>query len=69
MSIFSLLTLCTNAEPASVVRVLAIVNNVAVALADYNKYSLKTGSSASSETIDDNLLKQLIDKKIILMKQ
>ena len=68
MSIFSLLTLCTNAEPASVVRVLAIVNNVAVALADYNKYSLKTGSSASSETIDDNLLKQLIDEKIILIE-
>jgi hypothetical protein len=53
MSIFSLITLCTNAEPASVVRVRAIVNNEAVTLGDYNKYILKTGSSASSEFFNE----------------
>ena len=68
ISIFCLTTLWINAEAASVVRVLAIVNNEAVTLADYNKYILKTGSSASFGAIDDNLLKQLIDEKIILIE-
>jgi len=68
ISLCCLITVCTNAEAASVVRVLAIVNNEAVTLVDYNKYIIKTDSSASSETIDDNLLKQLIDEKIILIE-
>ena len=65
ISIFCLITLKVNTEAITVGRVLAIVNNEAVTLSDYKRYILQTGSSASPETIDENLLKKLIDDKII----
>ncbi len=68
IAIFCLMTLKANAEAVTVGRVLAIVNNEAVTLSDYKKYILQTGSSASPETIDENLLKKLIDDKIILIE-
>lgn len=68
MSICCLVILIRNAEAALVGRVLAIVNNEAVTLSDYKRYILKTDPAASPETIDDNLLKKLIDEKIILIE-
>lgn len=68
MSICCLVILSTDAETALVGRVLAIVNNEAVTLSDYKRYILKTDTSASAETIDDNLLKKLIDERIILIE-
>jgi len=66
--ILFLMTFTANTEATTVDRVLAIVNNEVVTLSDYKRFISQTGPAESPDTVDESLLKKLIDNKIILVE-
>jgi peptidyl-prolyl cis-trans isomerase SurA len=49
-------------------KVLAIINNEMITLSDYKKYNKEMGNIENDVNVDQNILKQLIEEKIILLE-
>jgi peptidyl-prolyl cis-trans isomerase SurA len=49
-------------------KVLAIINNEMITLSDYKKYNKEIGNIENDVNVDQNILKQLIEEKIILLE-
>ena len=68
IAVLCLMTSTATAEAIIVDRVLATVNNEAVTLSDYKRSVLRAGPSETSEAVDENQLKKLIEEKLIFLE-
>lgn len=68
VALFVMTALRSSAEAVMIDRVVATVNKEVITLSDYRRFLLQTGSSSSPETIDEDLLRKLIDEKLILFE-
>ncbi len=68
ISLLCLISIIIPGEAVMIDRVLAMVNNEVVTLSDYRQFILRSGALVSSEAVDENLLKNLIDERIILIE-
>lgn len=63
--ILGLIAVSATTEGVTVDRVLATINNEPVTLSDYKRFILRSGLSASPETVDENILKNLINNRVV----